>query len=180
MSRQHRQRKKNAATPQNNHNSGTIDYSDFEAAMAAKIRARDPDEEIAKAFALFDESGRGKIGLRELRRVARDLGEPLADEELQEMVDEADRDGDGEVDLDEFRRVSSIARATWQRVLFLPAGETPARALNSRPPPPTTTTTNAPLLEKKTTDHEKDGAVLITKERVRVNKHTQPQGIPRQ
>lgn len=73
--------------------------------MAAKLRDRDPDEEIAKAFALFDESGRGKIGVRDLRRVARELGEALADEELQEMVDEADRDGDGEVDLEEFRRI---------------------------------------------------------------------------
>jgi hypothetical protein len=73
--------------------------------MAQKIRDRDPDEEIAKAFALFDEQGRGKIGFKDLRRVARELGEALADEEVQEMIDEADRDGDGEVDLEEFRRV---------------------------------------------------------------------------
>jgi hypothetical protein len=73
--------------------------------MAAKIRARDPDEEIAKAFALFDSEGRGKISIADLRRVAADLGEALSDEEMQEMIDEADRDGDGEVDLDEFRRV---------------------------------------------------------------------------
>ena len=79
--------------------------------MAAKIADRDPDEEIAKAFALFDESGRGRISARDLKRVARELGEALADEEIQEMIDEADRDGDGEVDLEEFRRVRAcVAR----------------------------------------------------------------------
>jgi len=62
--------------------------------MAAKIAQRDPDEEIAKAFALFDEAGRGKIGPKDLKRVARELGEALADGELQEMIDEADRDGE--------------------------------------------------------------------------------------
>jgi hypothetical protein len=80
--------------------------------MAAKIADRDPDEEIAKAFALFDESGRGRISARDLKRVARELGEALADEEIQEMIDEADRDGDGEVDLEEFRRVRACVRRT--------------------------------------------------------------------
>lgn len=37
----------------------------------------------------------GKISLRKLKRVAKELGEALSDEELQAMIDEFDRDGDG-------------------------------------------------------------------------------------
>ena len=40
--------------------------------------------------------------MRNLRRVARELGENMTDEELQEMVDRADSNGDGAVTLDDF------------------------------------------------------------------------------
>ena len=47
----------------------------------------------------------GKISFKNSKRVAKELGERMTDEELQEMVDEADRDGDGEVNEEEFLRI---------------------------------------------------------------------------
>ena len=81
---------------------GQIEYPDFLEIMTNKIAERDPVEEILKAFKLFDEDNTGRITLRNLRRVARELGENLSDDELQAMIDEFDKDGDGEISEAEF------------------------------------------------------------------------------
>ena len=82
--------------------SGTIDFEEFLQMMTAKMGERDSREEIMKAFRLFDDDETGKISFKNLKRVAKELGENMTDEELQEMIDEADRDGDGEVSGAEF------------------------------------------------------------------------------
>merc|ERR1712193_443113 len=85
--------------------SGTIDFNEFLEMMTAKMSEKDSREEILKAFRLFDDDETGFITLKNLRRVAKEIGENMTDEELQEMIDEADRDGDGQVSEDEFLRI---------------------------------------------------------------------------
>ena len=73
----------------------------------------DPVEEIKKAFKLFDDDDTGTISFRNLKRVARELGENMTDEELQEMIDEADRSGIGEISLEDFMRIMKKTNLFW-------------------------------------------------------------------
>uniref|UniRef100_A0A8C4S1D9 Centrin 3 n=1 Tax=Erpetoichthys calabaricus TaxID=27687 RepID=A0A8C4S1D9_ERPCA len=75
---------------------GKISFEDFSEVVTDWMLDRDPQEEMLKAFKLFDDDDSGKISLRNLRRVARELGENMTDEELRAMIDEFDKDGDGE------------------------------------------------------------------------------------
>lgn len=76
--------------------------------MTQKIIARDPMEEISRAFELFaggssrQGGGEMKISINELRRVAEELGESVEEEELRAMIDEFDIDNDGMISRDEF------------------------------------------------------------------------------
>ena len=60
---------------------------------------------MKKAFRLFIDDDSEKITLKHLKKVARDLGENMTDEELQEMIDEADRNGDGAICESDFVRI---------------------------------------------------------------------------
>jgi len=85
--------------------SGVIDYPEFLDMMTQKMAERDPREEMLKAFRLFDDDETGKISFRNLKRVAKELGENMTDDEITEMIEEADRDGDGEICEEEFMRI---------------------------------------------------------------------------
>lgn len=50
--------------------------------VSERILARDPMDEIRRAFQLFDDDNTGKISLRNLRRVAKEIGDRLEDDEL--------------------------------------------------------------------------------------------------
>lgn len=84
---------------------GFLSFDDFLALMTSKMAEKDSKEEIMKAFRLFDDDETGKISFKNLQRVAKELGEDVTDEELQEMIDEADLDGDGEINQEEFLRI---------------------------------------------------------------------------
>ncbi|KAJ3335094.1 Calcium-binding component of the spindle pole body (SPB) half-bridge, partial [Kappamyces sp. JEL0680] len=75
---------------------GLIDWEDFNVVMTEKILERDPIEEMKKAFKLFDDDNTGKISLKNLKRVAKEIGENVDEEDLQAMIDEFDLDQDGE------------------------------------------------------------------------------------
>lgn len=63
--------------------SGILSYDEFLGLMTVKMAEKDCKEEILKAFRLFDDDETGKISFKNLKRVAKELGETLTDEELQ-------------------------------------------------------------------------------------------------
>ena len=75
--------------------SGSIDFDEFLDMMTARMSDKDTREDINKVFRLFDDDKTGFITIKNLRRVARELGETMTDEELMEMIERADADGDG-------------------------------------------------------------------------------------
>ena len=61
---------------------GVIEFPDFLDMMTVKMAERDPREEMLKAFRLFDDDTTGKISFKNLKRVAKELGENMTDEEI--------------------------------------------------------------------------------------------------
>lgn len=62
--------------------SGAIDFEEFLDMMTARMSDKDTREDINKVFRLFDDDSSGQITLKNLRRVARELGETMTEEEL--------------------------------------------------------------------------------------------------
>lgn len=68
-----------------------------------------------KVFNSFDINRQGKITEAELKRVAKDLGEDMTDEEIKVMFAKADLDEDGFVTADDFYNIMTH-RVYWDSV----------------------------------------------------------------
>lgn len=60
---------------------------------------------MERVYKLFDLERNGDIRLADLKRVAKELGEDISDEELKEIIQRADLDGDGKLTFDDFYNV---------------------------------------------------------------------------
>ena len=85
--------------------------SQFLQMMTARSK-KDTREEIDKVFKLFDDDGNGSISVKNLVRVAKELGESMTEEELKEMIEHADKAGTGSVSMDVRYRAYSRWAAT--------------------------------------------------------------------
>ncbi|RGB37629.1 hypothetical protein C1646_651968 [Rhizophagus diaphanus] len=92
----------NKSTSESDDNVDTIDFDSFNKIMAVKMSERNLNDEFLKVFQLFDDDDTGKITFKNLKRIAKELGEDISDDHLREMIEEADLNGDGEVDENEF------------------------------------------------------------------------------
>ncbi len=79
-----------------------IDFDEWVHLMSNRVSVSSSKASILKIFPLYDDEKTDHISVKNLRRVAVDLGEEISEEELQEMIDRADLDRDGLVNFEEF------------------------------------------------------------------------------
>jgi Ca2+-binding EF-hand superfamily protein len=85
--------------------SGAIDFEEFLGMMSSQMSDQDSKEDIHKIFALFDIDHTGYINIKNLRKIARDLGETCDDEELFDLIRKGDSDNDGQVSFEDFYNI---------------------------------------------------------------------------
>ena len=92
-------------------NNGFIDQEEFRILMAEKFKDRNQEDELRKAFRVYDQDDSGLIEFYDLRRVGDELAEgqketdEISDEIIKGMIYEACGDRNGKVNLSQFMRV---------------------------------------------------------------------------
>ena len=92
-------------------NNGFIDQDEFRLLMTQKLAERDQEEELRKAFRVYDQDDTGLIEFYDLRRVADELSEgkkeseEINDEVILGMIYEACGDRKGVINLAQFMRI---------------------------------------------------------------------------
>uniref|UniRef100_A0A6B2LQ24 EF-hand domain-containing protein n=1 Tax=Arcella intermedia TaxID=1963864 RepID=A0A6B2LQ24_9EUKA len=67
-------------------NNGEIDFEEFLQMMGNQSKPRDSEDDIKKAFKIFDPEGTGYIKADELALVLTNLGDALSSEEIEEIL----------------------------------------------------------------------------------------------
>ena len=82
-------------------NQGGINFDTFLDAITARLGNKETKEGIYRIFELFDDDKTGSINIHNLRRVAKELGETMSQDELKEMLERAASNGD-EITFEDF------------------------------------------------------------------------------
>lgn len=82
---------------------GTINFEEFLSMMTIKISESASKKECEKAFRLLDPKETGFLTLENFQDIVTSSGEPLTDEEVKLMFQDADIDGDGKLSFHNFQ-----------------------------------------------------------------------------
>ena len=85
--------------------SNTIDFNEFLDLMSSQVSETDTKAEIYKIFTLFDVDKTNHINIKNLKKIAKDLGETLNDDDLLDLIQKGDSDGDGQVSFEDFYNI---------------------------------------------------------------------------
>merc|ERR1712072_1458001 len=86
--------------------SGAIEFEEFVDLMSRTNKSKDQmQNEIREAFLTFDADGSGYITRDELVETLTTMGDPVDEEVINGMIQEADLDGDGKINYEEFTKI---------------------------------------------------------------------------
>ena len=85
-------------------NSGSIEFDEFVAMIAQKIKS-DP---ALKVFQAVDKNGDGFLSADELRTALQQFGKSVSEDDFARYMAKADKDGDGKVSYEEFAIVMGL------------------------------------------------------------------------
>uniref|UniRef100_A0A3P9D5L4 Troponin C, skeletal muscle n=1 Tax=Maylandia zebra TaxID=106582 RepID=A0A3P9D5L4_9CICH len=83
--------------------SGTIDFEEFLVMMVQQLKedqAGKSEEELSECFRIFDKNGDGFVDREEFGEILHMTGEPVTEEDIDEMFGESDTNKDGKIDFD--------------------------------------------------------------------------------
>ena len=81
-----------------------INYDEFLTIINQREKDVDEEEEVLKAFKVFDKEGNGLININELKDIMLNMGNNWSENEINEMFAEADIDMDGYLNYEDFVR----------------------------------------------------------------------------
>ena len=85
-------------------NKKEINYEEFLTIINQREKDVDEEEEVLKAFKVFDKEGNGLININELKDIMLSMGNNWSENEINEMFAEADIDMDGYLNYEDFVR----------------------------------------------------------------------------
>lgn len=75
-----------------------IDYKGFQHILSSLYIGRTFDDLVDRAFDVFASEGKGHITMKGLKRITKDVGQAIDDEELEDMIRMFDKNEDGVID----------------------------------------------------------------------------------
>ena len=83
----------------------TVEFDEFIKMMQKSSIPK--EEELKRAFKVFDKDNDGKITHSELKQAMEEMGQEISDKEITEMIKAADLDNDEQINFEEFKKMMS-------------------------------------------------------------------------
>lgn len=86
----------------------SLSLEEIQAFLVDKIHQIRNTESLIRAFHLFDIENKNNIQLKDIKRVSKEVGMPLTDNEAGMILENLDANGGGDIDMDEWQQILRV------------------------------------------------------------------------